>query len=114
MLPSCSRAGLKSVDRERDDAGILSYLLSQFFNRPLLGTFLELTVLRLLSFIFPGFRLFLVLPRVPIVSVLQGVRMRFFIFPIFWSPPSMSDADSGSSVLHSQAVEPRHIFIVVS
>lgn len=35
-----------------------------------------------MSVSFPGFRRFLLLPCAPIVSVLQGVRICFFVFPI--------------------------------
>ncbi len=66
------------------DADFADYGVSQFLNRPRRGTFLELLVLHLVSVSFPGFRLFLVLPRVPIVNVLQGVRIcfLFLVLPI--------------------------------
>lgn len=56
--------------------------MSQFVNRPRRGTLFELLVLRLVSDSFPGFRLFLVFPRVPIVRMLHGVRNCFFFFLI--------------------------------
>ena len=56
--------------------------MSQFFKRPRLGTLFELLVLRLVSDSFPGFRLFLVFRRVPIVRMLHGVRNCFFFLII--------------------------------
>lgn len=56
--------------------------MSHFLKRPRLGTLFELLVLRLVSDSFPGFRLFLVFLRVPIVRMLHGVRNCFFFFPI--------------------------------
>lgn len=50
--------------------------------RPRRGTLFELLVLCLVSDSFPGFRLFLVFPRVPIVRMLHGVRNCFFFFLI--------------------------------
>lgn len=64
------------------DASGADYRVSQSRNRPRLGTLFELLLFHLVCVNFPGFRLFLVFPRLPIVSMLQGVRICFFVFPI--------------------------------
>lgn len=69
-------------ERRERGHGVAGYRASQFFQRPFLGTLLELLVLRRVSENFPGFRLLRVLPFVPNVKVVQGVRIRFLIFPI--------------------------------
>lgn len=89
---------------------VADYRVSQFFNRPRLGALLELLVLHLVSVSFPGFRLFLVCPCVPIVSVVQGVRIRFFVFPIVGYPPQMAGPEVQS--LGTQATGRRPDFIV--
>lgn len=63
------------------DANGEDYRVSQSLNRPRLGTLFELLLFHLVSVDFPGFRLFLVFPRLPNVSMLQGVRICFFVFP---------------------------------
>ena len=54
--------------------------MSQFVSRPRVGTLFELLVLHRVILNFPGFRLFLVLPLVPMVKVIHGVRNFFFVF----------------------------------
>lgn len=89
------------------------YRGSQFIKRPRRGTLFELLVLRLVSDSFPGFRLFLVFPRVPIVRMLHGVRNCFFIFPIIDILESCPELEPIRSQL-AQATERRIDFILVS
>lgn len=85
--------------------------MSRFFKRPRLGTLFELLVLRFVSVSFPGFRLFLVFPRVPIVRMLHGVRKCFF--PILGLLESCPEVKPLRPQL-SQATERRLHFIVGS
>lgn len=87
--------------------------MSQFFKRPRLGTLFELLVLRLVSDSFPGFRLFLVFRRVPIVRMLHGVRNCFFFFLIIDLLESCPEVKSLRSQL-AQATERRLDFILGS
>lgn len=89
------------------------YLSSQLFNRLRLGVFFELLVLHLVKVSFPGFRLFCLLPFVPIVSVLQGVRIRFFIFPMVGSLLQCEVLKTGPSAFRAQVARAATCFIVI-
>lgn len=81
----------------------VDYLSSQLFNRLRLGVLFELLVLHLVSVSFPGFRLFRVLPFFPIVSVVQGVRICFFVFPIVGSLLRCQVPKTSPSAFRAQA-----------
>lgn len=92
----------------------MGHLRRKVFNRLCLGTLFELLARQVVDVIFPGRRLFLVLPFAPIVSVLQGVRICFLVFPILSFLLGLLALETSSSAVAAQAASVSFSFLVVS